>query len=85
VLDQNLLTIATETARKLAEKPAAALEASKRLMKRPFRERIKEAMRAEMEEFTARVRSADAKEAFTAFLEKRGPDFTKTLKSATAA
>jgi enoyl-CoA hydratase/carnithine racemase len=54
VSDQNLLTIATETARKLAEKPAAALEASKRFMKPPFREQIKAAMRAEMEEFSAR-------------------------------
>src|ERR1700736_523922 len=34
VADQNLLTTATETAQKLAEKPAGALEASKRLMKR---------------------------------------------------
>ena len=85
VSDQNLLTTATETARTLAEKPAAALEASKRLMKRSFREQIKAAMKAEMEAFSVQVRSEDAKEAFTAFLEKRAPDFTKTLKSATAA
>jgi enoyl-CoA hydratase/carnithine racemase len=85
VSDQNLLTTATETARKLAEKPAGALEASKRLMKRSFRGQIKAAIKAEMEEFSAQVRSEDAKEAFTAFLKKRAPDFTKTLKSATAA
>jgi enoyl-CoA hydratase/carnithine racemase len=85
VSDQNLLTIATETARKLAEKPAGALEASKRLMKQSFREQIKAAMKAEMEVFSAQVRSQDAKEALTAFLEKRAPDFTKTLKSVTAA
>jgi enoyl-CoA hydratase/carnithine racemase len=85
VPDQNLLTTATETARKLAEKPAGALEASKRLMKRSFREQIKAAMKAEMEEFSVQVRSEDAKEAFTAFPEKRAPDFTKTLKSAAAA
>ncbi len=81
---QNLLTTATETARKLAAKPAGALQASKRLMKRSFREQIKAAMKAEMEEFSAQVHSEDAKEALTAFLEKRAPDFTKTLKSATA-
>ena len=43
VPDQNLLATATETARTLAAKPAAALRASKRLMKQPFREQIKAA------------------------------------------
>jgi enoyl-CoA hydratase/carnithine racemase len=85
VSDQTLLATATETARKLAAKPTGALQASKRLMKRSFREQIKAAMKAENEEFSAQVRSEDAKEALTAFLEKRAPDFTKTLKSATAA
>jgi enoyl-CoA hydratase/carnithine racemase len=78
VSDQNLLATATETARKLAAKPAGALQASKRLMKRSFREQIKAAMKAENEEFSAQVRSEDAKEALTAFLEKRPPDFTKS-------
>ena len=71
VPDQNLLATATETARKLAAKPAGALQACKRLMKRSFREQIKAAMRAENEEFSVRVRSDDAKEALAAFLEKR--------------
>jgi enoyl-CoA hydratase/carnithine racemase len=74
VPDQNLL--------KLAAKPAGALQACKRLMKRPFREQIKAAMKAENEEFSAHVRSADAKEAFTAFLEKRLPHFTGTTATA---
>jgi enoyl-CoA hydratase/carnithine racemase len=34
-------------------------------------------MKAENEEFASRVRSAEAKEAFAAFLEKRKPDFTR--------
>jgi enoyl-CoA hydratase/carnithine racemase len=71
VPDHDVLSTATETARKLAAKPADALQACKRLMKRPFREQIKAAMKAENEEFSARVRSEDAKEALTAFLEKR--------------
>ena len=85
VPDQNLLATATETARKLAAKPAGALQASKRLMKRSFREQIKAAMKAENEEFSAQVRSEDAKEALMAFLDKRPADFTRTIKSATAA
>jgi enoyl-CoA hydratase/carnithine racemase len=83
--DQSLLATATETARKLAAKPAGALQASKRLMKRSFREQIKAAMKAENEEFSAQVRSEDAKEALTAFLEKRSPNFNKTVKATSTA
>jgi enoyl-CoA hydratase/carnithine racemase len=85
VSDKDVLARATETARKLAAKPAAALQASKRLMKQPFREQIKAAMKAENEEFSAQVRSEDAKEALTAFLEKRKPDFTRSIKSPATA
>jgi enoyl-CoA hydratase/carnithine racemase len=80
VSDRDVLARATETAQKLAAKPAAALQASKRLMKRPFREQIKAAMTAENEEFSVQVRSEDAREALTAFLEKRKPDFTRSTK-----
>jgi enoyl-CoA hydratase/carnithine racemase len=41
-----------------------------------------QAKKLENEEFSARVRSAEAKEAFTAFLEKRRPNFTKTNETA---
>ena len=84
VPDQELLATATETAQKLAEKPVGALQACKRLMKGYSREQIEEAIKAEINEFALRVRSAEAKEAFTAFLEKRPPNFTKPKESATA-
>jgi enoyl-CoA hydratase/carnithine racemase len=83
--DKDVLARASETAGKLAAKPAKALQASKRLLKQPFREQIKAAMKAENEAFSAQVRSEDAKEAFTAFLEKRKPDFTKTTRSPATA
>ena len=73
VPEQALLPTATETARLLAAKPAGALQASKRLMKRAVREQIKAAMKAENEEFSRQVRSDEAREALTAFLEKRRP------------
>lgn len=85
VPDNDLRAKATDTARKLAAKPAAALQASKRLMKQPFREQIRAAMKAENEEFSVQVRSEDAREAFTAFAEKRKPDFTRNIKSPTTA
>jgi enoyl-CoA hydratase/carnithine racemase len=70
VSDQNLLATASDTARKLAAKPVGALQASKRLMKQSFREQIKAATKAENEEFSAQVRSEEARDALGAFLAK---------------
>jgi enoyl-CoA hydratase/carnithine racemase len=84
VPDQNLLPTATETAQKLATKAPDALRACKRLLKLSFRNQIKAATKAENEEFSAQVRSEDAKEALTAFLEKRPPHFGKAKSSAAA-
>jgi hypothetical protein len=53
------------------------LRASKRLLKQASIGEVKAAIKAEMQEFFERVRSAEAKEAFSAFLEKRPPNFTK--------
>jgi len=74
--DEMLLTTATETAQKLAQEPASALQACKRLMKWASRQQVEDAMRAENEEFAWRVRSAETREAMRAFLEKPQPDFT---------
>src|SRR5271170_7998957 len=66
---------ALEAAQKLARKPTGALRACKNLLKRPAREQLEQSVARETEEFAARVRSADAKEAISAFFEKRAPDF----------
>jgi enoyl-CoA hydratase/carnithine racemase len=81
VPDDILLATATETAGRLAAKPAGALQAAKRLLKQSFHRQIEAAMKSENEQFSVQVRSDDAKEALTAFLEKRAPDFARTMKS----
>jgi enoyl-CoA hydratase/carnithine racemase len=75
VPDQELLATATKTASALAEKPPGALQACKRLMRSSTREQLERAVKLELQEFSERVRSAEAKEAFTAFIEKRKPNF----------
>ena len=84
VPDAELTATANETAGKLAEKPPSALQAIKKLLRRSSREQLEQAIKAETGEFTTRLRSAEAKEAFTAFLEKRAPDFSKAKEAATA-
>jgi len=82
VPDAELAATATETAEKLAAKPIGALRATKKLLKLSSREQVEQAFKFEVEEFAARVRSAEVKEVFTAFLEKRPPDFTKAKATA---
>jgi enoyl-CoA hydratase/carnithine racemase len=84
VSDDRLLATAMETAQALAAKPAGALQASKRLLKRWSRERTESAVLEEIQEFGARVRSKEARDAITAFLEKRRPD-SSHIKTATAS
>jgi len=78
VPDKELLPSATATAQKLAAKPAGALRAHKRLLRRASIGELRAAIAAENQEFGLRLGSAEAKEALTAFFEKRRPDFTPT-------
>ena len=77
VPDGDLLATATATAQKLAAKPSGALQASKRLIKQASIGQLKEAIKSESQEFMARLTSAEAKEAISAILEKRTPNFAK--------
>ncbi len=82
VPDAELQATATETANKLAAKPIGSLRATKKLLRGASRGQIDQAIKAETVEFSARVQSAEVKEVFTAFLEKRPPDFTKLKATA---
>ena len=68
-------------ARRVAERfnalPPGAVRDAKRLMRAPGRERILATIRTEGELFATRLKSPEAVEAFTAFVQKRKPDFGK--------
>jgi enoyl-CoA hydratase/carnithine racemase len=85
VPDNQILATATDTALKLAEKPSGALQACKRLMRRSTREHLERAAKAENEEYSVRLRSPECKEALTAFLEKRPPNFNRAAQTTPAA
>jgi enoyl-CoA hydratase/carnithine racemase len=70
-----LHTEARRIAEKIATKPYGSLTATKRLMRDA--EQLIAQMDRESTVFLERLASAEAKEAFLAFAEKRQPDFTK--------
>lgn len=72
-----LLGYALEAAAALAALPPASLRMTKALMKAPRAGGLAAAMASEGEKFRAQLSSAEAKEAMTAFFEKRKPDFSK--------
>ena len=67
---------AQAVARKLASKPLSALVESKRLLKQGQRDAVKARMAEEAASFGRMLREPAAREAFTAFVEKRQPDFS---------
>ncbi|WP_207231641.1 enoyl-CoA hydratase-related protein [Edaphobacter modestus] len=76
--DAEVLATAEKIAQELSQKPLAALKASKQLLRRQVRPHVAQATQDEMTEFSERVRSADAREALTAFFEKRPPRFNSS-------
>ncbi len=72
-----IFTFAQAQAAKLAALPTSSLKATKRLMKGKELAAIKAKMEEEGKLFGKMLLSKEAKEAFTAFFEKRKPDFTK--------
>lgn len=72
---EELVPFVQTQAAKLAALPAESLRVSKQLMKADQQTPVAVAMLAEMQQFTRLLGGPDAKEAFTAFLEKRKPVF----------
>jgi enoyl-CoA hydratase/carnithine racemase len=76
VSDDKLLEVATEKARALAARPPASVRLTKSFLRGAHSEAVQATIRAEAEAFLERLRSPEAAEAFTAFFEKRPPDFS---------
>ena len=69
--------IAQAQARKLAAKPMASLVETKRLLKKSQMAAVLERIDEEAQSFGRLLQAPAAKEAFTAFMEKRKPDFSQ--------
>jgi len=72
-----VLAFAQAQAAKLVTLPTSSLRATKRLMKGKQMAAIEAKIKEESVHFSEMLVSKEAKEAFTAFFEKRKPDFTK--------
>jgi enoyl-CoA hydratase/carnithine racemase len=72
-----LLGTASAIAQQLAAKPSGAMLACKELMKRSLRVEVERALKEEVEVIAERLESPETREALSAFLEKRTPDFSR--------
>lgn len=70
-------TFVAAQAAKLAALPAASLRTTKRLMKANLGPALSAAMGEELKHFKEMLGAPEAKEAITAFFERRKPDFSK--------
>jgi len=77
VAANKVVETALEKAKALAKQPPAALRLTKKLMKQGNEIAIAEQINVESEKFGHSLASPEAQEAFTAFMEKRAPDFSK--------
>jgi enoyl-CoA hydratase/carnithine racemase len=78
--DETLLPTALEKAREMAQWPVESLVEIKRIMKSMHSDNIARARRLEMEGFEKLMGSPANMEAFTAFMERRAPDFKQFRK-----
>ena len=73
----DLLAFAQGQAAKLVALPASSIRVTKQLMKSTRKAPVADIIAAENAQFGAMLTAPEAKEAFTAFFEKRKPDFSK--------
>lgn len=74
--DNEYLQVAREAAQRLVAQPAAAVRMTKKLLKAPYLEQLKSHLKVEGDLFFERLSSPEAREAMSAFIEKRKPDFS---------
>jgi enoyl-CoA hydratase/carnithine racemase len=77
--DSELDAYVLHKAQALAAKPPTAVRLSKQLMKRWPADAVRQAMSAEGEIFISRLSSPEAREAMTAFFERRQPNFSRVV------
>jgi enoyl-CoA hydratase/carnithine racemase len=77
VPQERLLDHALQVANTLAALPPESMRLTKRLMKTRYAEPLAATIDEETRIFTERLTSPEAKEALSAFLEKRKPDFSR--------
>ncbi|MGH6611779.1 MAG: enoyl-CoA hydratase [Burkholderiaceae bacterium] len=73
----DVLKHAIEQAERFNQLPPASVRATKRLLRSGLRSLTEKVIADEVNAFSSMLRSDEAKEAFTAFFERRKPDFSK--------
>ena len=73
----DVLDFAVKQAERFNQLPPASVRATKRLLRSGWKTATEKVITDEANSFGQMLRSAEAKEAFTAFFERRKPDFSK--------
>ncbi len=77
--DAEFIDKALSQAQKLVQQPPASVRITKALLKRPTSQYIADTMAEERKHFSERLNSGECDEAFSAFFERRKPDFSHFL------
>lgn len=76
-ISDNVLATAIGAAHRIAAQPPAAVRLTKKLLRAGDAANLERSLAEDTGQFVNRLQSAEAQEAFAAFLEKRNPDFSK--------